>query len=92
MLQKIELTLEFRGGKNAGSFPIDCVTMFSSVFSWSTLDVSSGAVSMAIEAHASFMFFDSLYEGSAGLTYVELVAVPARNFIDKIFETGRGSG
>ena len=48
MLQKIELALEFRGGKNAGSFPIDCMTMFSSVFGRSTLDISSGAVRMAI--------------------------------------------
>ena len=36
------------------------------------------------------MFFDPLYEGSAGLSYVKLVAVPARNFVDNIFKTGRG--
>ena len=48
MLQTIELALELRSGKNAGSFPIDRMTMFSSVFSRSTLDISSGAVRMAI--------------------------------------------
>ena len=36
------------------------------------------------------MFFDPLYEGSAGLSYVKLVAVPARNFVDNILKTGRG--
>ena len=38
------------------------------------------------------MFLDPLYEGSAGLSYVKLVAVLARNFVDNIFKTGRGSG
>ena len=37
------------------------------------------------------MFLDPLYEGSAGLSYVKLVAVPARNFVDNIFKTGRWS-
>ena len=38
------------------------------------------------------MFLDLLYEGSTGLSYVKLVAVLARNFVDNIFKTGRGSG
>ena len=47
---------------------------------------------MVIESHTGFMLFDPLYEGSASLAYVELLAVGTWDLVDDILETGRGTG
>ena len=47
---------------------------------------------MVIESHAGFMLFDSLYEWSASLAYVELLAVGTRDLVDDILATGGRTG
>ena len=47
---------------------------------------------MVIESHTGFMIFDPLYEWSASLAYVELLAVDKGDLVDDILETGGRTG
>ena len=63
------------------------MTIIPSMFSGSTLDVASRAVGMIIEFKTCLMLFNPFYEGTTGLSNIELVAIPTRNFVYDIFDT-----